>query len=81
MKMLRGFREDTAEVEQMLTNIERLLLVFAADLQMYIVHAGKFIHSKSFVQLKMFCADEITRTDTQWIQRMKYVCNEYTMDA
>jgi hypothetical protein len=58
--MLRGFREDTAEVEQMLMNIEHLLLVIVAGLQMYIVHAGKFICSKSYVQLKTFCADEKT---------------------
>ena len=39
-----------------------------ADLHL---HGGKFIRSKSFVQLKTFCADEITVDG----------CNEYTTDA
>ena len=41
----------------MLTDIERLLPVFVADLHRT---RRKFIRSKSFVQLKTFCADEIT---------------------
>ena len=41
----------------MITDIERLLLVFVADLHRT---RQKFIRSKSFVHLKTFCADEIT---------------------
>ena len=41
----------------MITDIERVLLVFIADLHRT---RRKFIRSKSFVQLTTFCADEIT---------------------
>ena len=56
----------------MITDIKRVLLVFVADLHRT---RRKFIRSKSFVQLKTFCADEITvdgcSTDRAYETRMQ----------
>ena len=47
-----------------------------------IVHGGKFIRSKLFFcSSKLFARMKSQWTDARWIERMQYVCNEYTTDA
>ena len=79
---LRGSRKNTTDVYLMITDMGRLLLVFNADWhrKRRIIHF--WFRSKSFVQIKTFYANDISKsTDAWWVERMKYVCNEYTTDA
>ena len=46
-----------------------------------IVHGGKFIRSKVLCSSKLFARMKSQWTDARWIERMQYVCNEYTTDA